>query len=131
MDLPAGDILIIEDDDDIRAVYSTTLRSAGYRVVTVADGEEALLYLRVAPVPPRLILLDLMMPRMNGWQFRAAQRRIPALADIPVVVISAVLDHPTDEPPLEAAASLRKPVDIDTLVDTVERFGGPPADTTR
>ncbi|HET9595586.1 MAG TPA: response regulator [Anaeromyxobacteraceae bacterium] len=81
-------VLVVEDDPDIREALEEALASEGYEVALATDGAHAL---RVAhETLPDLILLDLMMPVMNGWAFRAAQRADPALAGIPVIVVSAV-----------------------------------------
>ena len=88
-------ILIVEDDSDLREALSEVLRDEGYSVESAADGREALDRLR-RDLRPSLILLDLTMPVMNGWQFRAEQRRDPALSEIPVVVLSAG-DHLADQ----------------------------------
>src|SRR5258708_34276997 len=80
---------------------------------------EALEVLRASPKPD-LILLDLMMPIMDGWQFRVAQKDDPELANIPVLALSA--DSTAKAAAIDAEAYLRKPVDYDTLVDTVDRM---------
>ena len=81
-------ILVVDDDADIRDSVAEVLEDAGYRVQQAANGREALDYLQ-ASAYPCIILLDLMMPVMDGPQFRAAQQSKPTLAGIPVVVISA------------------------------------------
>jgi CheY-like chemotaxis protein len=118
---PAKCVLVVDDDPDICEVMQLILESHGYRVVTAESGTDALDKLR-AGVDPCLILLDLMMPNMNGIQFRREQRRDPALAAIPVVMISAGGDVAA-----KAAAvglqGLLKPIDLGVLLDTVKRFG--------
>jgi CheY-like chemotaxis protein len=89
----------------------------GYRTACAADGWEALDYLR-AGGRPSLILLDLMLPGLDGWQFRREQRRDPALAAIPVVVVSVL--NAADCP--EAAAHLRKPFAVEELLEAVRRL---------
>src|SRR5690606_19302357 len=91
---------------------------AGYQVATAGGGREALAQLRGGQ-RPALILLDLMMPEMNGWEFRAVQRRDPALRDIPIVVLTAGRNLPTDE--LDAAAILYKPLAVAELLVAVDR----------
>src|SRR5690349_23695253 len=81
-------VLVVEDDFDLRDALVPILEYEGHRVVSAANGKEALERLRTMP-PPSLILLDLMMPVMDGEQFRAQQLRDPALASIPVVIVSA------------------------------------------
>ena len=112
-------VLIVEDDEDVRGAYAAYLEGAGYRVVEAADGLDALRERRGLRDAVCLILLDLFMPNMNGWAFRAEQLRDPTLAPIPVVVISA--DSRTDQKAaqLGAIAYLQKPIDIDALVSLV------------
>ena len=112
-------VLIVEDDDDVRGAYAAFLEGAGYDVVEAADGAEALRELRTLPEEVCLILLDLFMPNMNGWAFRAEQLRDPRLASIPVVVVSA--DSRTDEKAaqLGAIGHLQKPINMDALVSLV------------
>ena len=113
-------ILVIDDDDDIRAVLAMVLDEAGFRVVTAANGREALEHLREDPQPD-VILLDLMMPEMDGYQFRAEQQRDPALRAIPTLIVTAGTVTPRVEE-LGAEAILRKPVSLRRLVDTIRRF---------
>src|SRR4051794_37746057 len=84
-------VLLVEDNDATREAVSLILESDGYQVMTAANGRKALDRLR-GGARPDLILLDLMMPVMDGWQFRAEQRRDQVLADIPVIVCSAAGD---------------------------------------
>ncbi len=113
-------ILIIDDDSDIREVVGEALLFAGYQVSTARDGREGLVQAR--SFRPSLILLDLMMPGMSGWEFRAAQLRDAALSAIPVVVVTA-LGH---DPDIEVSAVLAKPFRLDDLLDQVRRFAGEP-----
>ncbi|MGH2353490.1 MAG: response regulator [Chloroflexota bacterium] len=116
-------ILVVDDDADIRYVLSVVLEEDGYQVVTATDGADALA--AVAQAPPDLILLDLVMPVMDGWQFAAAYRRTPPpLA--PILVYSA---HRLDERDLEEIAPagvLEKPCDLDTLLAAVARYARRP-----
>jgi CheY-like chemotaxis protein len=114
-------VLVVEDDPDIQDVLRLALETAGYPVSTADNGVEAMRQLQAA-TPPCLILLDLMMPVMDGWQFRAAQQRDPALAGIPVVVISADGRVPQKAASIGAAGYLGKPVDFDRLVEVVRRY---------
>src|SRR4051794_22433741 len=82
-------VLVVDDDADLRMLLSVTLQREGYSVTCCANGDDALRWLREAGQLPVVILLDLMMPVMNGWEFRGAQMKDPALARVPVVVISA------------------------------------------
>ena len=125
--LPSGNdvgtratILVIDDDDDIRAVLAMVLDEAGFRVVTAANGREALEHLREDPQPD-VILLDLMMPEMDGYQFRAEQQRDPALRAIPTLIVTAGTVTSRVEA-LGAEVILRKPVSLRRLVDTIRRF---------
>lgn len=111
-------ILIVEDDADLREMMAQLLTLEGFRTEAVANGRDALDYLRKGD-PPDLILLDLMMPVMDGWEFRRRQREDPALATVPVVVLSA-LDQ-TRAADLGGTAFLKKPLDFDRLLDLVRQ----------
>jgi two-component system response regulator MprA len=113
--------LVIDDDHDILLSLQDVLEVEGYRVITASSGREALECLRQG-VRPELILLDLMMPGISGWAFRARQREDQELASIPVVVISGQGLSAHDVAELGVAGYLPKPVDLDTLLSTVERF---------
>lgn len=116
-------VLVVDDDPDICDVVQGILESFGYRVETARDGSEALKKLRGGGAPC-LILLDLMMPGMNGFEFRDAQLRDPALAPIPVVVISGAGDVAAKAAAL-GVEGLTKPVDLDVLLDKVRRYNCP------
>jgi CheY-like chemotaxis protein len=109
-------VLIVEDDADIRETLAELLATAGYDTAQAANGREALDQARRAP--PDLIVLDLMMPVMDGWQFRSAQRRDPALAPIPVIVVSASGATAS----IDADAFLQKPFPMERLVAEAERL---------
>ena len=115
------EVMIVEDDFAIREILRELLEEAGYRVMWAANGMEALARLRIG-LAPRVILLDLMMPVMDGLQFRTAQRRDPALAAIPVVVMSA--DHGMDQKvcDMQVDAYLPKPFELRALLATVDRY---------
>ena len=117
-------ILVVEDDSDISEAVSAILGDYGYSVVVAANGREALDRLRESATPPRLILLDLMMPVMDGWQFRAAQAADPALAAIPVVLVSADVGVAKAAEQLAVSAWLRKPVDIRALIAVLDSHLG-------
>ena len=110
-----GIVLIIEDDDDVRDALCEAVEVIGRRVATACDGMDALAVLRTLS-PPCLILLDLVMPRMDGWRFLATLRRDHALARVPVVVVSA---HAGTHTPEGANGLLRKPMDLSQLRDAV------------
>lgn len=111
-----GTILVIEDDHDIRVHVRSLLEDEGYTVLSVADGRSALELLERTQPAPRLILLDLMLPVMDGWDFAARLRARPRLAGIPVVVMTAY-----DSPPplIPTVAVVRKPIDADALLALV------------
>lgn len=113
-------VLVVEDDEDIREVIGTLLQEFGYGVVLARNGQEALQRLRSGTCRPCVILLDLWMPVMDGWQFREEQQKDASLAAIPVVALSGT----GEERSLDAAAHLLKPVQFKPLVRTVERFCG-------
>ena len=110
-------ILLIEDEPDLRETLRELLELVGFQVETAANGREGLRKLESAG-NPCLILLDLMMPVMNGWQFLEALRKdpLPGRASIPVLVVSAALDM-QDIQSQYGCRSLRKPVDIDKLIN--------------
>ena len=108
-------ILVAEDNDDVREMMAVALELEGHTVHTAANGRQALVQLENG-VRPCVILLDLMMPVMNGWEFRAALQRDERFKDIPVVVVSAVGSDVLKRIPGEI---LPKPVDVDTLLDVV------------
>jgi CheY-like chemotaxis protein len=110
-------VLVVADERDTREVMGALLEYAGYKVVGVENGAEALTSLR-AGVRPFLILLDLRMPVMDGWQFRAEQAR-GEFASIPVVVTSAEEERVSSG--LDVADTMRKPVDVDRLLSIVAK----------
>ncbi len=113
-------ILVVDDDYSIRDMLTQLLEDEGYTVVCANDGQEALSYLRQTEQPPRLILLDLMMPRMNGWQFREVQRQDPLLSNIPVVILSAGTDLQKQATLMEVSQYIGKPINLQTLLQIVE-----------
>ncbi len=113
-------ILVIEDDPATRNAVAIVLQDEGYAVTGVANGQEALLHLRHT-APPDLILLDLMMPVMNGWEFRKQQTKEPALKSIPVMIVSADAGVPQKAAALGAVDYLIKPIDLDKLLAAVQR----------
>jgi CheY-like chemotaxis protein len=116
---PLKRILVVDDDPDIRETLAELLQEEGYGVTSAAHGGEALSALRTEP-RPGLILLDLMMPIMDGWQFRAEQRRDASIASIPVVIISAT-GRDDVVSALGAAQFLKKPINLEQLLAAVEQ----------
>src|SRR5262245_59290959 len=118
-------ILVVEDDPDLAQVVAEVLESAGYRTAIAGNGSEALDHLR-ASTQPDLILLDMMMPVMDGWTFREEQRKLPELASIPVVTVTADGDARGKAASIQAAGYVMKPITVDSLLDEVERICGLP-----
>jgi len=116
------EVLVVEDDFAVRETLQELLEEEGFLVVQACNGQEALDRLRGVASAPRLILLDLMMPVMDGWQFRAEMRRDPHLSRIPVVVMSADVALDQKVRGLAVAGVLPKPVELDRLLETVRRF---------
>ncbi len=112
-------VLAVEDDEDLRAFYRTLLAEEGYEVRVARDGVEALDMLRWAP---DLILLDLMLPVMDGYQFLRRLRALPQGAAIPVLVLSAALP-PGRDTLAGAQAVMRKPFEFDRLLRTIDMYG--------
>jgi CheY-like chemotaxis protein len=112
-----GRVLVVEDDHDVRVAVRLVLEDEGYQVDSVTDGRRALEHLERSAQLPDLILLDLMMPGMDGWDFAARLRANPRLCSIPVVVVSAF-----DElPPAGIVAFLPKPLKFDALLQLAEQ----------
>jgi CheY-like chemotaxis protein len=118
-------ILLVEDDIDIRIDLADLLRTEGYEVETAANGQEALDWLRDHRDHVGLILLDLMMPVMNGWDFRARQLEEPELTSIPVVLLSGAGDVARHALALKTAGYLIKPLRLDSLLRVVSRLVPP------
>jgi CheY-like chemotaxis protein len=115
-DTAMNEILVVEDDDDLRDILCQVLADEGFVTQAARNGNEALSLLAEAAAPG-LILLDLMMPVMNGWVFRSRQEADPRLATIPVIVMSAT--ELLDDAAIVGADHLRKPVRLEQLVDRV------------
>jgi CheY-like chemotaxis protein len=116
-------ILIVEDDRDIRETLAEILVDEGYQVAVAANGEEALRRLRGVQAPC-VILLDLMMPVMDGWEFRRRQQQDPGLATVPVIVVSGDGNIAQKATGIGAAGYLLKPIHLDTLLDTIRLHCG-------
>jgi CheY-like chemotaxis protein len=128
---PAGNVLIVEDDPDVRAMLSAFLVTEGFHPVAAEDGLEALHLLRIvrhrAPDVPCLILLDLMMPRLSGGEFRRAQLGDPTVSGVPVAVMSGASDVEQRAQALGAVATLAKPIDCEMLIQVLRRYCASPA----
>jgi CheY-like chemotaxis protein len=114
-------IVVVDDDDDLRETLGELLSEEGYDARCFENGRVALDFLRALDGGgrPKLILLDLMMPEMNGWQFREEQLRDAALSGIPVVVMTA--SRSLAEHPIDVSEVLFKPIGLDQLLEAVER----------
>ena len=112
-------ILVVEDDQTIREALKLFLEVEGFDVLTAGDGQQALDTLSRSPIKPRLILLDLMMPIMDGYEFLSQRLQNSELKTIPVVAVSA-FSSPSEE--LGAQGFVKKPVDLHDLMQFVERF---------
>ena len=114
-------ILIIEDYPDIRDGLEAVLAAEGFIVETAANGREALNALREG-LRPSVILMDLLMPVMNGFEFREEQLRTPQIADIPVIAYSGVMNARSAADRLRAAAYIEKPEDIERVIALVKQY---------
>ncbi len=115
-----GHVLIVDDDYDIRTSLRDLLEEEGYQASVVENGARAVERLRGGDAPC-VILLDLMMPVMDGWTFLDRRRSDPALSSIPVVVLTAA-DEPLFPEGLPAGHCLRKPIDLPLVLEMVERY---------
>jgi two-component system chemotaxis response regulator CheY len=111
-------VLIIEDDFSIRETFTQALELEGYLVVTAENGAEGIDKLRTMPVSPCLVIMDMVMPVMDGRQFLDAVLADPKISNTPLVVVSATASVATTQ---GARAFLRKPVDLNVLLDIVEK----------
>ena len=122
----AGNVLVVEDDPEVRGMLLELLSTAGFYAVSAEDGLEALHLLRAvrhrAPDAPCLVLLDLKMPRLGGSEFRRAQLGDPTVANVPIVVMSGASDLEQRAEAMGAVATLSKPLDVDMLIDVVKRY---------
>ena len=126
--IPAANtfVLVVDDEPDAREMLSIALRDAGFQTMSAANGAEALTILKETVASKRtrcgLILLDLMMPVLNGWDFRRKQKGDPALAAIPVVLMSAGAHIAAATGDLDAAGAVAKAVELADLVSKVRRY---------
>jgi CheY-like chemotaxis protein len=112
-------ILVVDDDPDIQEMFQLVIRDAGYEIAGAANGEEALALLGQRPVS--LVLLDLMMPVMNGFQFLAELAKDPVHASIPVVAVTGAGPSVLESLPLSVPI-LKKPFAANELMHTIERY---------
>lgn len=112
-------VLVIEDDAAVRQTLRDVLEMQGYQVTTAADGKEGLALMEKMAGQQLLVLLDLMMPNMNGWQFLDVQRNDPRFKDVPVIVCSAYTESAKS---IKPAAIIEKPVRLNSLLGTLKAF---------
>ena len=112
-------VLIIEDDEAIRRSMQDVLDLQGYKAVGASDGQEAINFLKDTRELPCVILLDMMMAGMNGWQFLDFQRNSPDYCNIPVIICSALSETAKA---IKPAAIIPKPVQLKTLISAVKTF---------
>lgn len=115
-------VLIVEDDEDIARNLRDLLEGEGHAVEWASNGREALDYLRASPELPSLILLDLMMPVMDGYQFRKEQEMDARIAWIPVVLMTADGHIEAKKYKVGAKMYISKPVEVEAILDAVRRF---------
>lgn len=118
----AKHILIVEDSVDLQALLARLLTKQGYTVTRALNGQEGLDVLHRMTAPPHLILLDIMMPVMDGFVFRQEMQKDPGLASIPVIVMTADSQPESKAHQLHAAALLKKPLDMDQLLAIAARL---------
>ena len=111
----AADILIVDDHLSLQMLLTLIVEGAGYHGVTANNGQDALTYLHTCTNLPGLILLDVAMPIMTGWDFLRAQQQDARLATIPVVLMTALSHFDHQEEPANVVAFLKKPIDLDAL----------------
>jgi two-component system chemotaxis response regulator CheY len=121
---PRKTVMLVDDDDDMREVMATLLEEQHYHVVQAANGAEALRLLEDGKAGCNIILLDLMMPVMNGWDFCRHQKQKPEWASIPVVLMSSGAQIAFVVDGFDAADYVSKPVEIADLIDKVRRHCG-------
>lgn len=113
-------VLVVDDDRDAREAMTELLEIEGFTVLAAANGREALDVLKVEN--PSVVLLDLMMPVISGWEFLRRRKNKPKLAKIPVIVTSAVIDRAAASDAEGVDEFLVKPINIDKLLTLVKRF---------
>lgn len=114
-------LLLVDDDVDISATIKAILTDEGYEVICVHNGIEALAHLRAHDKLPALILLDIMMPKMNGYEFRTEQLKDKTLSSIPTILFSAAGSFEVDNS-YQFTAIVKKPLDLDHLTALVKNY---------
>lgn len=113
-------VLLVEDDDDIRSTVALTLVDEGFEVQEAESGDKALAWLRAVDRTPCIILVDLMMPGVSGWDLIELLRAEDRFVAIPVIVTS-VLDE--SKAPAGIAGFMRKPIDLELMISLIKRHG--------
>ena len=113
-------ILVVDDDLAILDMIAELLGYEGYRVITCRSSKDALVQAKA--YTPALILLDLMMPEMSGWQVISALRSMPQTSSVPIVLISAWRDLPATAKELDVPHFLEKPFDLDEVLVLVQQY---------
>jgi two-component system chemotaxis response regulator CheY len=116
-------LLIVDDNRELRETLAEFLSLKGHAVECAANGREAVQLIADPETRPELILLDLLMPVLDGWGFLAERAREPLLADVPVVILSACEEVTEKAKEAGAVAVVRKPVEPQTLLRVIEHFG--------
>jgi DNA-binding response OmpR family regulator len=117
------EILIVDDDDDLRETMANVLSANGFRVQTASNGRDALAQLQAGA--PDLLITDVMMPNMDGWELREAMRSHVELSNLPVIVISALEPRGALLEALRPAVAMRKPFALERLLQHVRALVGP------
>jgi CheY-like chemotaxis protein len=119
-------LLVVDDDDDIREALASIIRQEGYAVDEAPDGRAALHYLRTSPVLPCIVLLDLMMPIMNGWDLVHEISKDQNLKSLPIVLVTADARGASSDPRTKDLPIMSKPLDLGKLMRFVEDYCGAP-----
>ncbi len=114
-------ILVVDDDNDRREAIAELIKMSGHNVQSAIHGKDALEMLLKTSEKPKLILLDLMMPVMNGWEFMTEIKRLPQFADIPILVVSALDDTKLTQLGAKVEV-LKKPIDIPLLLKNLAKY---------
>lgn len=115
-------VMVVDDDADVRDAIADVVNDNGYQTMIAANGKEAIEQLRGTAVRPCVILLDVMMPIMDGWEFRAELSADPELGAIPVVVLTAHANMDEVVRRMQAVDCLKKPFELSQLLSTIDRL---------